>query len=494
MTTSVGSDLVVRSSVRLRLDDTRTVARLFVAGQEEVGGGESRAGDVIGRVLALGEDEVERALADVMERFDHRHHDFSAMLERHAATVAHRVARRKTLSPARRLLLGATFTHEYAIEAAALCNPSIVRDPDQRTAPAGSVRFIMSVRCIGEGHRSSIGFRTGLVDAHGSVSIDAPGPYPVMGDIDRAPIYRSVIHGKLAQIGDDGESAAFLLDQLGETFTAADLNQALAVLHSELATRYTAVETIARVRAIASSCYSATFPRSTAVSERVLWPTSPAESNGMEDARFVHFTDDDGTSSYYATYTAFDGRRVDQHLLSTNDFVRFDASPVVGAGAANKGLALFPRRIGGRFVALSRSDRETNAITSSDDMRHWDTAVTCQVPERSWELIQLGNCGSPIETAAGWLVLTHGVGAMRTYSIGAILLDLDDPTRVVGHLAEPLLVPARDEQDGYVPNVVYTCGAMVHEDTLVIPYGIADSSIGFATAPLGALVERISRS
>ena len=218
------------------------------------------------------------------------------------------------------------------------------------------------------------------------------------------------------------------------------------------------------------------------------------ESKGMEDARFVRFVEDDGTVTYYASYTAYNGTDIGQQLLETKDFVRFTSSPMVGAAAANKGLALFPRRIGGRFAALSRSDRESNAIAYSENPRRWEHALACQVPTTSWEVVQLGNCGSPIETEVGWLVLTHGVGPMRTYTIGAILLDLADPTRILGRLHEPLLSPALDEQDGYVPNVVYSCGALLHAGTLVLPYGIGDSAIGVATVALDELLASLTSS
>jgi predicted GH43/DUF377 family glycosyl hydrolase len=240
--------------------------------------------------------------------------------------------------------------------------------------------------------------------------------------------------------------------------------------------------------------YSATFPPDSDLSERVLWPAMAAESHGMEDARFVRFVDDDGSVGYYATYTAFDGVDVSQQLLHTTDFTTFVASPVVGAAAVNKGLALFPRRIDGRYVALSRWDRETNSVATSDNLRRWDRSVRCQSPARSWEAVQIGNCGSPIETDAGWLVLTHGVGAMRTYNIGVCLLALDDPTKLIGALPEPLLRPAPDEQDGYVPNAIYSCGGLVHEDTLVVPYGVADAAIGVATVPLDALLRALTRT
>jgi predicted GH43/DUF377 family glycosyl hydrolase len=213
-----------------------------------------------------------------------------------------------------------------------------------------------------------------------------------------------------------------------------------------------------------------------------------AEAAGMEDARFVRFVDDDGSVRFYATYTAYSGSQISQQLLETEDFRSFTSTPMVGHAAANKGLALFPRRIRGRFAAMSRSDRETNSVAYADHPFVWTESVPCQQPTEAWEALQLGNCGPPIETDAGWLVLTHGVGPMRTYRIGAILLDLDDPTRIIGRLREPLLSPAADEQDGYVPNVVYSCGALVHAETLVVPYGIGDAAIGFATVPLGDLL------
>ena len=251
------------------------------------------------------------------------------------------------------------------------------------------------------------------------------------------------------------------------------------------------METISEIRAIADRSYSVEFPYRIPLSERVLWPAIDAEAVGMEDARFVRFVDDDGSSTFYATYTAYSGSHISQQLLKTADFRSFTSTPMVGSAAANKGLALFPRRIDGRYAALSRADRESNAIAFSDRLSVWTDAEPLQGSVAPWEVLQLGNCGSPIETDAGWLVLTHGVGPMRTYRIGAMLLDLDDPTKILGRLREPLLSPAVDEQNGYVPNVVYSCGALVHAGTLVLPYGIGDAAIGFATVPLRELLSAL---
>ncbi|MGQ0616867.1 MAG: glycoside hydrolase family 130 protein [Acidimicrobiia bacterium] len=472
--------LVTRSPLRLVPDASRVVTRLFVPGNEPWSDN-SRASGVVGRILGLDDDVVAAELAELMERFGPRHRDLGQTFARHAERVKDRIAPRAELSPGRRLLLGAAFTHEYSIEAAALCNPSMVALPSGPGTPSGSIRFAVSVRGIGEGHRSTIGFRHGLVDAEGIVTIDEPGPHPVLGTVGPAQLDRELFQAHLDRLGQD-ESASYVLERLGPCFSGDDLDHELTHLMSQRDTRHNAEGTARRMRRVAERSYTVSFGPGPALSERVLWPAMPAESNGMEDARFVRFVDDDQVR-YLATYTAFDGSSITQQLLETADFSSFTVSPVAGPGAANKGLALFPRRVGGRYAALSRYDAERNAIAFSDSPHHWGTASVLESPRQPWEVLQLGNCGPPIETPAGWLVLTHGVGPMRTYSMGALLLDLDDPCQVIGQLASPLLAPSADEQDGYVPNVVYSCGALMHGGTLVIPYGIADASIGFATVP-----------
>jgi predicted GH43/DUF377 family glycosyl hydrolase len=354
------------------------------------------------------------------------------------------------------------------------------------------MRFVMSVRGIGEGHQSSMGFRTGTVDATGGVSLDQQSPFAFTAVATPALLDGAVFRKELARLGDAREAANYVLDALGDRFTRADLEEQLDSLQTNMRTRGHARATMADIRSIADRSYSVEFPNGTACSERVLRPAMGAEAAGMEDARFVRFVDDDGTVTYYATYTAYSGSRISQQLLETSDFRCFTSKPIVGRAAANKGLGLFPRRIDGRFAAMSRSDRETNTFAYSDHLLVWADSSPCQQPLNVWEVLQLGNCGPPIETDAGWLVLTHGVGPMRTYSIGAILLDLDDPTKIVGRLRQPLLSPAADEQNGYVPNVVYSCGALVHAETLVIPYGVADSAIGFATVSMPALLAALT--
>ena len=491
--TSVQAGLVTRSLQRLAANPSRVIARLFVPGQEGFEHQESRTGAVLARILALDEGQVRSSLDDVVTRFNGRHRDLASTFRRHAHELADRLDPDWELSEARKLLLGAAFTSEYAIEGAALCNPSIVAHPDQAGTVAGSLRFVMSVRGIGEGHRSSIGFRTGAIDTAGSITIDDPAPFATIGAAEPAPLDAAVFRSELARLDDAGEAADYVLDGLDERFTQAALDQQLARLETSLSTRRHAKETISLLRSIAERSYAVEFSDRITLSERVLWPSMGAEQAGMEDARFVRFIDDDGSITFYATYTAYSGSHISQQLLETTDFQSFTSAPIVGRAAANKGLALFPRRIHGRFAAMSRSDRESNTVAYSDHLSVWTSALPCQSPTRAWEVLQLGNCGSPIETDAGWLVLTHGVGPMRTYRIGAILLDLDDPTRILSQLPQPLLSPAPDEQDGYVPNVVYSCGAVVHADTLVLPYGISDAAIGIATVPLPELLAALSR-
>jgi predicted GH43/DUF377 family glycosyl hydrolase len=288
-------------------------------------------------------------------------------------------------------------------------------------------------------------------------------------------------------MGIDSETSAYVLSNLGEFFTMEDLDRGIDRLAQQRDTRPNVFETALQMRAVAECCYVASFDESIALSRRVLWPATPAESQGLEDARFVRLTEP-GEDRYVASYTAFDGRVVSQQLLETTDFLTFVSTPLSGDAASNKGLAVFPRRIDGMWAALSRHDRESNSLAYSSDLRIWSGAASLQDPLHAWELLQIGNCGSPIELAEGWLVLTHGVGPMRTYGIGALLLDLNDPSKVLAQLDRPLLVPDASEQDGYVPNVLYSCGSLLHDGTLYLPYGIADQSISFATVDLADLL------
>lgn len=483
--------LAVRTGIHLRADPSRIFARLFVPGQEDFGATQSRTSAVLDRILSLSEEEVSRALNDVLLRFSDRHDDLDLWLESHAHRVASRLDSPTYFSDDRWKLIGAYFTHEFSVEGAALTNPSAVPHPDQNGVPDGSLRFVMSVRGIGEGHRSSIGFRTGVIDEFGNVTIDAPGTDLDIGLHAEGRLRNIAFLGLLETLGDLGENARYVLQHLEGLFTLSDLEEQLNRLLHDRETYRNADVTAHHFRTIAERAYSVSFSVDSQISERVLWPHATAEWRGMEDARFVRFEDSEMGSIYFATYTAFDGVDIGQQLLSTRDFLQFEVTPVSGNAARGKGLAIFPRKVGGRFAALSRADRETNSVSFSHQLEYWDNSLEIQLPTRHWEVVQLGNCGSPIETAAGWLVLTHAVGPMRTYCISALLLDLDDPARVIGNLDTPLLVPSEFERDGYVPNVVYSCGALRHRDLLLLPFGIADQSIGVAVANLDDLLDRL---
>ncbi len=487
------SGLLARTEHRIRPDASRTISRLFVPGQETLIRGGSRALAVIDRILDLNEQEVEHALARTLARFSAGYRDLAGTLERNFQLVAHRVGAEIQVGSARRQLIGAYFTHEYALEAAALFNPSIVVHPDQTGCQPGEARFVMSLRAVGEGHLSSIEFRTGTIGDDSAIRFDSPGRFLDTGRTRPVPYDRNLFAKKLTELGQDDENAQLLWNILPPRFTATELNAALAELSRQHVTRADSTALVDRVGWMATSNYAVEFSEHHPLPERVLWPAGPAESHGMEDARFVRFTDGADTI-YYATYTAFDGSQVAPHLLETTDFRTFTISQLSGSSAMNKGMALFPRRIAGRYAALSRWDRESNAIAYSDDAHDWSEAVTVQSPARPWELIQLGNCGSPIETPAGWLVFTHGVGPMREYAIGVALLDLDRPERLIAALPEPLLVADESEREGYVPNVVYSCGSMMHGGTVVLPYGCSDSYVRIAMVDLGLLLERLMAS
>ncbi len=491
---------VTDTGIVLRPDPSRVISRLFVAGREELGPGESRAGAVIERVLALSEGETRRTAAEVRRKFRRRHDYFAELIDEHVEQIVGRLDPLIPLSAERRFLLGACFTQEYAIEAAALCNPSIVLHPQQPVHKAGkqsgtgtgAARFVLSVRGIGEGHRSSIGFRTGSVSGTGAVRIDAPSRHVTGPRWEAGLHHRSVAHAHLSGHEEDADDAEFVLSMLPDSFDSRQLEAAMQRLIDDRATRGEIGATLERLRDFARASYRVAFRPESEVSSRVLSPLAPRESHGMEDARFVRFVADDGVVTYYATYTGWDGRWTCQQMAATTDFVHFDVSPVGGAAATGKGLALFPRMIGGRYAALSRSDRETNAVSFSTDLRCWHDRQVIQAPQRPWELLQVGNCGSPIETDSGWLVLTHGVGAFRTYHLGALLLDLEDPTQVIGYSREPVLSPGDLTRDGYVPNVVYSCGALAHGDLLVLPFGIADQSIGIVTLSIDELLDSMT--
>jgi predicted GH43/DUF377 family glycosyl hydrolase len=468
------------------------VIKPFLPGAHIPTNGHLRSRQVIDRILALPETAVLLTLAATRDQFRDRHSDLDGALERNYEAVAGLIDDPGSLTLERRLLIGAYFTHEYSIEAAALSNPSIVPAPDQSGLRAGEQRFIVSLRAIGEGHLSSIEFRSGVIDADANIAMDEPSRFTTTGE-RREPLYRNhAFRVKLQELGGLNEIAGLVLDPLPPRFTLEQLEAAIKDLDERGVDRAVAFETTRIIHWVAASNYTIVFAEDSPISERVIFPSGPTASQGMEDARFVRFTHDDGSLLYYAIYTAFDGRQILPQLIETADFRTFHVATLNGEAARNKGIALFPRMIDGRYAALSRQDNESNFLMLSDDVRLWRDPYMIQAPEQPWELMQLGNCGSPLETEAGWLVITHGVGPLRRYALGAILLDIDDPRRVIGRLDEPLLVPTEDERDGYVPNVVYSCGSMIHGRDLVIPYGFSDLGSGIAAIPLADILDRLT--
>jgi predicted GH43/DUF377 family glycosyl hydrolase len=486
---------VRRTEHRLEPNARRVIAKLYLPGEEIAGGWPSRSALLMERVLAIPESRVRTLIEEIVADFSSRHGNFEALLERNFHQVAHHLGPNAgPVSQLRRLLIGAYFTHEYSVEAAALFNPSIVCAPDQAGLAPGLKRVVMSLRAVGEGHISSIEFRSGVIDAAGDLTFDPLGSHLVGGQRTEPATYDKHLFGlKLGELGASNDLTRTVLDRLPDAFTLAELEQSLTRLEADGPPHAISFETTKIIRLLAASNYVTRFPADSALSERVLFPAGPHESRGMEDARFVQFADQGGASRYYATYTAYDGFEILPQLIETEDFVSFAISTLNGSAAQNKGMALFPRRINGKYVMLSRKDRENLYLATSDNIRFWNHATELERPREPWELVQIGNCGSPLETEAGWLVLTHGVGAMRRYAIGALLLDLEDPLRVLGRLTMPLVEPDASEREGYVPNVVYTCGALVNGDHLILPYGMSDGAIGVAVIALPELLAALSR-
>jgi predicted GH43/DUF377 family glycosyl hydrolase len=444
---------------------------------------------IVARVMALPEEEVARLLAQVLGEFANRHEHVEEIFCARFEQVNIYLEPGAQPSPGRQMLIGAYFTHEYSPESAALFNPSIVPHPDQSGLPRGALRFVMSLRATGEGHVSSITFRVGVVSAQHRITLTPPVPFVMEPErVPNAAYDKGLFAHKLEEAGVQNDFCRRVLDKLHEGFTLKELHAVLLASGLTDTSDATASHAARGILLLAESNYEVHFAPESKISQRVLFPSAPSQSNGIEDARFVRFQNDGGNFTYFATYTAYDGKITLPQLLETPDFVHFKFRTLNGPAVQNKGMALFPRKINGKFVMLSRQDDENILLMFSDNIHFWADPKILLSPTQPWEFIKLGNCGSPIETGAGWLVLSHGVGAMRKYCIGAFLLDLNDPTRVIKRLREPLLCPNEAEREGYVPNVVYSCGSSLHGHELVIPYAMSDSATSFASVHLDELL------
>ena len=480
---------IERQTTKVTPDLKRVVARFFF-------NGDARAKGIILKVMEMTDVEVDITITPILREFSKRHRNITRVFERHAEKLKNLFAALKidytTIDVKRRLLIGSFFTNEFSIESAAFFNPSIVEDVDQSGLEEGEKRIILSFRAVGEGHISSIVFRRGTINKYNDITIVPAGNYVDEPDIIRnAEYHKHIFFQNASSIKLPDSVIREVSNGLEDTFVYVDLKRVIREMQQRYQVDHLLKRNLERLLWLADSYYEINFSLDTDISDRVIFPYSDAESRGIEDARFVKYTGDTSGVTYYATYTAFDGVTIQPKLLQTRDFYNFKIMPLYGEGAQNKNLALFPRKINGKYAMMSRIDGINNYIMYSDKINIWENPEILQTPKYPWEFVQIGNCGSPIETPEGWLVITHGVGPMRTYCIGVTLLDLEDPTKEIGRLKEPLLIPNKDEREGYVPNVLYSCGALIHNDELVIPYGLSDYASTFATVNLEKLLERI---
>lgn len=481
------STTVNRKPIRFYSDPRRVIVRFFFPGPE------TRVQSIIGKVRDMPEEAARLTLNQSLRDFSARHRNISKIYRRHFERVREimngRAGELDSVSQSKQLLIGAYFTSEYSIESAAFFNPSMVEDPDQTGLMEGQKRVIISFRATGEGHISSVVFRGGVLDKDNNLELIPTGRLIDEAETVKNFIYhKSEFMSKLSEMHADDETVKHVMNKLREEFDYNELYRAIDETKRELRPNEAQVKILQTISWLGDSHYEISFSLDTGISDRVIFPIAAAESNGIEDARFVKFTDNDGRVRYYATYTAYNGFSIMPKLIETRDFYNFKVMPIHGENAQNKGMALFPRKVNGKYVMLARIDGVNNYIMFSDDINRWGEAIKLQGPMFPWEFIQVGNCGSPIETEYGWLVITHGVGTMRKYVISAMLLDLDDPTKVIGCLSEPLISPNEEEREGYVPNVVYSCGSIINNDELVIPYAMSDTASTYCTVPLKELL------
>ncbi len=451
-----------------------------------------QAQTLVDRVETLDEDAVHQLVEHVMTSFGGRHDDFSEMLLQNYASAL-QLSQQCPMgwSRERRMLLGSLFSMEYSIEGAALFNPSIVAHPDQTGVPKGALRFVMSLRAVGEGHISSTVFQTGVIAADGTLAFDHSGPFSAQTEVHPNQLYhRDLFMRKLWDMGLHGHQTSLVLDRLPERFAFDELLESIA-WSQQLAEGALDSDAAGVMTWLARANYELQLAPHDAINDLILYPRSENESRGIEDMRLVRFTEDDGSVRYFGTYTAYDGNHILPMVIETEDFRTITVHTLNGSCAQNKGMALFPRRINGHYVMCSRIDGQRLHLMYSDMVHFWESSKVLAEPKHPWELRIIGNCGSPIETEAGWLLITHGVGPMRRYCIGAMLLDLDDPFCILGRLREPLIEPTGEGREGYVPNVVYSCGSLVHNDTLYLPFAVSDMATRVAAVPLAPLIERL---
>ncbi|MFV8391910.1 glycoside hydrolase family 130 protein [Flavobacterium sp. LB2P6] len=483
---------VIRKNITFTPDSKRVVARYFINGDQ-------RTQKMVSRIMMLNEKQVIDTLEHTLREFARRHRNISSIFFRHCEKIRSIIEgmqiNYEELSQERKMLIGSYCTMEYAIESAAIFNPSIVEDFDQSGLEKGEKRVIISFRATGEGHISSIVFRRGILDKDNNLHVMKIG-----NNIDKAEIVHKTLYNKerflmkLSEMHTSDKYSTRIMQDLPDEFEYAVLKSLVHKALSDPMIRQERRTALEEVIWLADSFYDLQFKHDSDITERVIFPISDSESRGIEDARFVRFVDDDKSDKVMATYTAYNGHVILPKLISTEDFYTFRVMPLYGAGAQNKNLALFPRKIKGKYAMLSRIDGVNNYLMYSERPTQWNNPVLLQEPRYTWEFTQIGNCGSPLWTEEGWLVITHGVGSMRRYCIGASLFDLDDPSKEIGRLKEPLLSPLEDEREGYVPNVVYSCGSIIHNSSLILPYAVSDYSSTYGVVDLVELIEALKKS
>lgn len=485
---------VTRKDSKFLPDPSRVIARFLYTSDE-------RSKNIIIKVLSMPDSEVTTALSKVLRGYSRRHRNISLIFETHVNKLSNLFdelgIKPGKVNQSRKLLIGSYFTMEYSIESAAFFNPSIVEDPDQSELGPDERRVIISFRATGEGHISSIVFRSGIIDKNNNLTTEPVGKMLAEAERIKRHIYNKKSFIKKLdemQAFNNKISPVFVLEKLSDSFTYGELKKAVEEIRKKPHLSANKKLIIDQMMWLAKSHYELEFSLDSAISERVIFPTSSTEKNGIEDARFVKFIDDTGEVTYYATYTAYDGMTILPRLLETQNFYHFKALPIHGELAKNKGMALFPRKIKGKYAMLCRIDGENNYLAYSDNINIWREAKLIQKPKFTWDLVQIGNCGSPIETEEGWLVITHGVGPMREYVLGASLYELDNPENEIGRLKTPLLAPNAEEREGYVPNVVYSCGSIIHNRNLIIPYGVSDTASSYASVNLNELLNELKNS
>lgn len=472
--------------IKITPSSTRTLVRPFVPGKS------SQVEHILFRVFSTSPEEQQKVMKSIYERMELPDESIRSIFIRHFENIKSRIPSNIEISDARKEFIGACFTQQYSLESTALFNPSIVAHPVQDKE--GVTKFIISLRAIGEGHISSITFMEGEIDADFRITLQENSPVIYESERKEQLYDKGLFIKKSNELGILSDLNTSLFNRLSTHFTFQDLERAISKTRSSNVFKNNAEleRSLNSIRMLALSNFTLSFSTDT-ISERAIYPASPSQSNGLEDARFVKFTEEDGSTIYYATFTAYDGKTIMPELLETYDFKEFKVSTLNGSAAKNKGMALFPRKVNGSYMMLGRQDNESLYIMTADNPYFWHDYQPLVKPTYNWEIIQIGNCGSPLEIEEGWLVITHGVGPVRTYSLGVILLDKDEPWRVIGRLKEPLLEPTREERFGYVPNVLYTCGAMVIGRTLVLPYAIGDVVTTFTLVSVDEIMAHMKK-